>query len=156
MIINSNDIHKSQLKSHVKAIIKDCLPGNLGPLVGILSGIIWTKQNTKSKWMVSFPVDSPFFPENLVFRFLEISKGYDIILAEEVEEFILFSMWKVNLEIEKQLYNFLKMIKERLIASQKFKTKVVNFPDIGYDPFFNINTPNDVEIAEKIYRNNLK
>ena len=40
--------------------------------------------------------------------------------------------------------------------TKKFKTRVVNFPDIGYDPFFNINTPNDVEIAEKIYRNNLK
>ena len=158
LIINSNDLNESQLKSHVKAIIKDCLPGNLGPLVGILSGIIWTKRNTKSKWMVSFPVDSPFFPENLVFKFLEISKGYDIILAEgggRVHP--VFSMWKVNLEIEKQLYDFLKNDQRKIDNfTKKFKTRVVNFPDIGYDPFFNINTPNDVEIAKKIYRNNLK
>ncbi len=157
LIINSNKENFSMATTTgVKAIVKDCLPGNLGPLVGILTGIKWTKQKTKSKWMVCFPVDSPFFPENLVSKFLENSEGYEIILAEgRGRVHPVFSMWKINLEIEKQLYNFLKDDQRKIDSfTKKFKTRVVNFSDIGYDPFFNVNTPNDIEIAKKIYKNN--
>ena len=54
-------------------IIPDCLSGNLGPLVGVLSGLKWLEKNDDSfcNWLVIFPVDSPFFPENLVQCFFE-------------------------------------------------------------------------------------
>ena len=38
--------------------------------------------------------------------------------------------------------------------TKKFKTRVVNFPDIGYDPFFNVNTPGYLLKAEMIYAKN--
>ena len=69
LAINSNQ------KSFDKKIeiIPDCFSGNLGPLVGVLSGLKWLKKNNYSfsSWLITFPVDSPFFPENLVQCFFE-------------------------------------------------------------------------------------
>ena len=48
-------------------------------------------------------------------------------------------MWDLNLE--KDLENYLKKVQEKLkILLDKKKTKVVKFENFGYDPFFNINT----------------
>ena len=41
-------------------LVPDCQVGNLGPLIGILSGLLWTKKNN-FEWLMVFPVDSPFF-----------------------------------------------------------------------------------------------
>ena len=158
LIINSNKPKSSWVGFGVEEIINDCMSGNLGPLVGILSGLKWAKVNTKSDWLVSFPVDSPFFPEDLVFKFLEKSNNCDILMAESVGRIHpVFSMWKINSRIENELYNSLKN-NERKIDSftKKFKTGVVKFPDIGYDPFFNVNTLEDLEEAKTIYRGFLK
>ena len=59
LAINSNQ----KLSSNKIEIIPDCLAGNLGPLVGILSGLKWLEKNNDSfsNWLVIFPVDSPFF-----------------------------------------------------------------------------------------------
>ena len=34
-------------------LVPDCKPGNLGPLIGILSGLLWTKKNN-SEWLMVF------------------------------------------------------------------------------------------------------
>jgi molybdopterin-guanine dinucleotide biosynthesis protein A len=36
------------------------------------------------------------------------------------------------------------------LFSKKIKTRVVNFPFIGYDPFFNVNNLDDLKKAEGI------
>ena len=35
--------------------------------------------------------------------------------------------------------------------TKNFKTKVVNFPIIDYDPFYNINNLEDLSVAEEIH-----
>ena len=37
------------------------------------------------------------------------------------------------------------------LFSKKIKTRVVNFPFIGYDPFFNVNNLEDLNKAESIF-----
>ena len=77
LIINSKN--KNLRKNYI--IIPDCIPGHLGPLVGILSGLKWLRNNSKTnKWLNVFPVDSPFFPSNLVecfFNNLNDEKNFD-------------------------------------------------------------------------------
>ena len=41
----------------------DTIPGFLGPLAGILSGLRWA-QNLNSDCLISVAADTPFFPEN--------------------------------------------------------------------------------------------
>ena len=66
VVINSNINLNKELKSNVK-VFPDQLPGYLGPLSGIFSGMKWAKKNfSDCKWIASFPVDSIFFPKNFV------------------------------------------------------------------------------------------
>ena len=47
-------------------VIEDCIKGQLGPLVGILTAMKWVKENKKDyRWVASFPCDTPFFDINL-------------------------------------------------------------------------------------------
>ena len=60
-------------------------------------------------------------------------------------------MWNVDFQLESKIENLLKNGERKIDkVCKKFKTRVVNFPDIGYDPFFNINTPQDLETASRI------
>lgn len=156
IIINSNNPINNSNNLNFYEIVKDCIPGNKGPLVGILTGIKWAIKHTKSSWIVTFPVDSPFFPDNMVLRFLEESDGYDVLIAKSLRRIHpVFSMWRVSSEIEEQLENSIRKDERKIDrVTKKFKTKVVNFKYIRYDPFFNVNTINDLEKAKIIYEKN--
>ena len=152
IIINSNLAREHFQNLNYNALLSDCIPGSLGPMAGILTGIKWVRKNTKKKWLVCFPVDSPFFPKNLVMEFLLESKGQQVVLAESLGRLHpVFSMWNIGFELESKIEHLLKNGERKIDKiSKKFKTRVVNFPDIGYDPFFNINTPEDLETANRI------
>ena len=59
-------------------------------------------------------------------------------------------MWSLDLiePLRKAITNDTRKIDE---FTKKIKMKVVNFPIIDYDPFFNINNENDLLIAKKIF-----
>ncbi len=151
LAINSNQkFYKKKIE-----IIPDCFSGNLGPLVGILSGLKWLKKNNNSfcNWLVIFPVDSPFFPKNLVQCFFENLKDEKIVMAKCKDRLHpVFSMWHIdNLDL---LEKFLMEGGRKIdLFSKKIKTRVVNFPFIGYDPFFNVNNLDDLNKAESIFNN---
>ena len=55
--------------------VKDCIEGQLGPLVGILTAMKWAKENlTKCSWIATFPCDTPFFPESIIKNFIRESE----------------------------------------------------------------------------------
>ena len=132
-------------------LVPDCQVGNLGPLIGILSGLLWTKKNN-FEWLMVFPVDSPFFPNNIVESFVDGLKDQKIIMAKSNNKLHpVFSMWNVDLisELEFAIENDQRKID---ILTKKIPTRLVNFNNIGYDPFFNINNLDDLNRAEQIYK----
>ena len=55
--------------------VKDCIEGQLGPLVGILTAMKWAKENSpKCSWIATFPCDTPFFPKVLFQNLLKNQK----------------------------------------------------------------------------------
>ena len=95
LAINSNQ--KPSDNKH--EIVPDCISGNLGPLVGILSGLKWLEKSDDSfsNWLVIFPVDSPFFPENLVQCFFENLRDEKIVMAKcKGRLHPVFSMWHTD------------------------------------------------------------
>ncbi len=153
IIINSNSC---QIKKGYKKfpVLKDLFSGNLGPLAGIYTGLEWLKRNKKGvKWLFSFPVDSPFFPENLVETFLHNCNDEKIIIAKSGSNtHPVFAMW--HIDVTKQLKNSLQKKNLKIdVFTKNFKFKVVNFPIFDYDPFFNINNELDLLNAEKIQQN---
>ena len=154
LILNSNEEIEKYKEIFGTKVLKDCIPGNLGPLVGVLTGLKWVLKNSQSRWLATFPVDSPFFPENLVSKFMEESHGKEILIAKRDERIHpVFAMWKVSKKLELELEKSLKNEERKIMDfTKKFKTRLVKFPDIGYDSFFNVNTPEDLKKAERIFQ----
>ena len=131
-------------------LVPDCISGNLGPLVGILSGLKWAKKQN-FKWLMVFPIDSPFFPYNIVKIFFENLKNEQVVMAQSSNRLHpVFSMWDVNL-IEDLEFFLTKGERKIDLFTKKIKSRLVNFPVIGYDPFFNVNNEEDLRKAEVIY-----
>ncbi|MDC0247709.1 molybdenum cofactor guanylyltransferase [Pelagibacteraceae bacterium] len=134
--------------------VKDCIDGQLGPLVGILSAMKWAKENSpKTSWIASFPCDTPFFPESVILKFIEESKKKESLIlcaSSHGRKHNIFGLWSIKLY--DKLYDDLVINKIRKVEDW---TKVNNIKNIefkfkDYDPFFNINTLEDLEIAKKL------
>ena len=149
VFINSNNLEQYNFKGMKIDVVKDCMNGFLGPLVGVLTGMKWLRaKNRDFTHLMSFPVDSPFFPNDIVLKFGIYKNKYQIISANSSNRnHPVFSLWDLKLEeeLEFSLRNGTRKIDE---FTRKKKTKVVKFKNFGYDPFFNINTEEDLNTAE--------
>lgn len=151
LAINSNS--KVFLKNQLEyRILPDCIEGSLGPLVGVLTGLEWLCSYKKIEWLVTFPVDTPFFPKNLVEKFSHnISKELIVVAKSNGRTHPAFAMWNIKI-----IDTLRRSIKQNLLKidefTKKINLKVVNFENIEYDPFFNINSEIDLLEAKKIYK----
>ena len=148
LALNADDLKSEKFNIE---LVPDCRVGNLGPLVGILSGLIWAKKNN-TEWLMVFPVDSPFFPKNIVQSFISGLKDEKIVMAKSNKKIHpVFSMWNVSLisDIQLAIKNDQRKID---LLTKKIPTRLVNFNNIGYDPFFNVNNLDDLEKAKRIYK----
>ncbi len=148
VIVSNNQTFKEYI------IIKDCIDGQLGPLVGVLSAMKWIKKNNRSyEWIATFPCDTPFFNISLVDEFIKASKLNDGLLyfaKSDQKRHNVFGLWSLKLietlEIDIMKNNHRKV--ERW--ANKIGVKTINIPYKDIDPFFNINTKDDFAEAEKI------
>jgi len=134
--------------------VKDCIGGQLGPLVGILTAMKWARENShKYSWVATFPCDTPFFPESIISKFIEESKKKESLIlcaSSHGRQHNIFGLW--SLDLYDKLYNDLVNNKVRKVQDW---TKINNIKNLefkfkDYDPFFNINTAKDLEFAKKL------
>ncbi len=149
--INSNTLDNNR-KFNDLVVLNDSISGYLGPLVGVLTGLEWLKSRKENfTWLITIPVDSPFFPDDIVNSFVQNLGDEKIIVAKSKEQIHpVIALWSLDLiePLRKAITNDTRKIDE---FTKKIKMKVVNFPIIDYDPFFNINNENDLLIAKKIF-----
>ncbi len=133
-------------------VIPDVFANNMGPLAGIHAGLSWMQTNApKAEWLVSFASDTPFFPENLTETLLNAAESSRLVSATSKQKLHpVFALWHISLkpEIEAVLQTGEA---PRLLDWMKAQGALeVDFPADAYDPFFNINTPQDLYAAEPI------
>ena len=127
---------------------------NLGPLGGILSAMKWVKDNDKKyQWIASFPSDTPFFKFENFYDFLERvnEKESELFFMKSGEKrHNIFGLWSVNLvdQLNKDLETGTRKVER---WANDVGVKIINMTFEKKDPFFNINTKEDLEIAEKIF-----
>ena len=159
VIIITNQKNEFFLKKNL-ITVEDCIKGQLGPLVGILTAMKWAKENLKEcSWIATFPCDTPFFPETIVQKFIEKSKEKDSLLlcaSSHGRKHNIFGLWSI--ELYEKLHDDLINNKIRKVQDWIEKNKITNveFNFEEYDPFFNINTLDDLEAAKKIIKNEKK
>ncbi|MFM7680665.1 MAG: molybdenum cofactor guanylyltransferase [Candidatus Fonsibacter sp.] len=155
LIITNNDIKFFNSKKINK--IED-YKKNLGPLGGVLSAMKWIKENNKKyKWISTFPSDTPFFKKKHLHDFLnnineEQSKLFFIKSNDKRHN--IFGLW--SLELLNRLEDDLVNKGERKVEdwANKVGVETINLEFKNNDPFFNINTKEDLEKAKEIIKNN--
>jgi len=134
--------------------VKDCIEGQLGPLVGILTAMKWAKENlSKCLWIATFPCDTPFFPESIIKNFIEESEKKESLIlcaSSHGRKHNIFGLWSLDLydKLKDDLIN--KRVRKVQDWTEKNKIKNLEFKFKDYDPFFNINTEEDLEFAKKL------
>jgi len=134
--------------------VKDCIEGQLGPLVGILTAMKWAKKNlSKCSWIATFPCDTPFFPESIIKSFIEESEKKESLIlcaSSHGRKHNIFGLWSLDLydKLKDDLIN--KKVRKVQDWTDKNKIKNLEFTFKEYDPFFNINTHEDLEFAKKL------
>ena len=126
---------------------------NLGPLGGILSSMKWVKKKNKSyKWIASFPSDTPFFNKIIFNNFLKKVNEKEselFFMNSNKKRHNIFGLWAVDLidQLEKDLENGSRKVEN---WANKIGVKTINMSFEKNDPFFNINTKEDLKKANKI------
>jgi len=153
IIIITNQDNEFFFKNNLTTV-KDCIEGQLGPLVGILTAMKWAKENlSKCSWIATFPCDTPFFPESIIKSFIEESKKKESLIlcaSSHGRKHNIFGLWSLDLydKLEDDLIN--KKVRKVQDWTDKNKIKNLEFKFKDYDPFFNINTEEDLEFAKKL------
>ena len=117
----------------------------------------WAKENlNKCSWIATFPCDTPFFPESIIKSFIkEAEKKESLLLSASSHgrKHNIFGLWSLDLydKLEDDLIN--NNIRKVQDWTEKHKINNVEFKFEKYDPFFNINTLDDLEAAKKIIKN---
>ena len=137
------------------SITKDFKNG-LGPLGGVLTAMKWIKENKrKYKWISTFPTDAPFFTIKELKYFYEnidIDKSKLFFIKNKNTRHNIFGLW--SLELIEQLENdLLKGERKVEVWADSIGVKTVNIDYKKTDPFFNINTKEDLKKAIKILEN---
>ena len=153
VIIVTNQDNEFFSKNNLTTV-QDCIEGQLGPLVGILTAMKWATENlNKCSWIATFPCDTPFFPESIIKSFIEESEKKESLIlcaSSHGRKHNIFGLWSLDLydKLKDDLIN--KKVRKVQDWTEKNKIKNLEFKFKDYDPFFNINTEEDLEFAKKL------
>ena len=153
LIIANDPINFMQSKKI--SITKDFQSG-LGPLGGVLTAMKWVKKKNKSyKWISTFPVDSPFFTKRelkLFYEKININESKLFFIRNKDTRHNIFGLWSLDL-IERLESDLLKGQRKVEVWADSVGVSIVNIDYKKPDPFFNINTKEDLKEAIKILKN---
>lgn len=138
-------------------LVPDTIPGKAGPLAGVLAALLDTAaSHPQATYVVTVPIDSPFLPEDLVSRLAASLDGAQAIAiaSSQGRDHPVFGLWPVA--IANDLENWLLDDEKRRMRDflARHTVRRVEFEMIKtsrgpLDPFFNINTPDDLKEAEQ-------
>ncbi|WP_158969055.1 molybdenum cofactor guanylyltransferase MobA [Chachezhania sediminis] len=137
-------------------VIPDSLPDYPGPLAGVLAGLDWAA-GQGAEAIVTAAADTPFFPGDLVARLVDVSSDMDVPLAlaatpdpeRGMSRHPTFGLWPVALrhDLRTALEGGLRKV---VLWTDAHNAATAVFSGGSYDPFFNVNTPEDLARAEEM------
>jgi molybdopterin-guanine dinucleotide biosynthesis protein A len=147
MVLNANG-ETARFSELGLPVIPDSVAGFAGPLAGVLAGMDWAATQGFDH-IVSAAADTPFFPQDLVARLCE--QGPLALAATREHGKIYrqptFGLWPVALrdDLRAALADGLRKV---VVWTDSHNAGQAVWPVGNVDPFFNINTPDDIAWAE--------
>ncbi len=157
MVINANG-DPARFAPFDLAVVPDSIGGFVGPLAGVLAGMRWAEAQTPAaEWIVTASTDAPFLPLDLTARLMAATAGDPrtiVLAASGGEVHPVIGLWPVALadDLETQLRAGVRKV---LNWTDRHASAVVDFPFLQLhgrviDPFFNANTPEELDEARAL------
>lgn len=135
-------------------VLPDSVEGHPGPLAGVLAGLDWAAGQGAGA-IVTAAADTPFFPPDLVARLRAAAGPCGLALAASADadgrlrQHPTFGLWPVALreDLRAALQGGLRKI---VLWTGRHGAGQADFPGGACDPFFNVNTPEDIARAEEL------
>ncbi|AWI86234.1 molybdenum cofactor guanylyltransferase MobA (plasmid) [Alloyangia pacifica] len=146
-------------------VLPDTIAGFPGPLAGVLAGLDWAAEQGADS-IVTVAADTPFFPCDLVPRLLLAAEEAPHLLAlactprsgdealksgggKKINRHPTFGLWPVSLrdDLRAALEGGLRKV---VLWTDQHGAGEALFPAEPFDPFFNVNTPEDLARAEAL------
>lgn len=141
-------------------LVSDTLPDHPGPLAGVLAGLRHAAATRPDgSHLLTVPADTPFLPHDLVAR---LTKAADdpaaiVVAASQGRAHPVVALWPLSLadDLEtwlgdpdnRRLQAFIERHPNRAVAFASMSTAIGDL-----DPFFNVNTPDDLASAERFLK----
>ena len=156
VIINANG-DPSRFADFGLPVVADSIAGLAGPLAGVHAGLEWAKTHASGvRSVITVASDTPFFPSDLVQRFLsEAGDDPGLLVAASAEGVHpVVGLWTLSLApaIEESLRRDMRRVGA---FAKEYGAKEVFFAPVRIgatlvDPFFNINRPEDLAHAKSL------
>ncbi len=155
LAINANG-DPTRFASYQAPVISDSIDGFVGPLAGVLAGLDWAAEQGADS-IVTAAADTPFFPADLVPQLQLAGEGmtHPLVLAATPDpekgqiRHPTFGLWPVALrdDLRAALTEGLRKV---VLWTDQHDGREAVFPVGSIDPFFNVNTPEDLSCAEEM------
>ncbi len=153
LVLNANG-DPARFANYGQPVVADSIGGFAGPLAGVLAGMDWAAENGFSH-IVSVAADSPFFPSRLVsgLRFACEAAGARLAMVHSPRpgggyfRQPTFALYDVALRgnLRAALHAGVRKVIE---WAEPLGCAPIVFEGFGEAAFFNINTPEDLALAE--------
>ena len=152
LIVSNNSLNFQSSEKITR--IEDYKKG-LGPLCGVLSAMKWINTNKRDyQWIATFPVDTPFFKRQILKDFIQninFNESDLFFIKSNNTRHNIFGLWSIKLldRLEKDLNDGERKVE---LWANNVGVKIINMEFPNNDPFFNINTKEDLEKAKEILK----
>jgi molybdenum cofactor guanylyltransferase len=155
LVLNANG-DPTRFAPFALPVAPDTVLGFAGPLAGVLAGLDWTVSHRPDcPYVVSVATDAPFLPVDLVARLAEpISEARADLscAASGGRSHPVFGLWPVRLREDLRRAVVDQGIRKVDFWTARHRLTTVSFPVQPLDPFFNANSPEDLETAAALLR----
>ena len=153
LVINTNSDNEAYRVLGLP-VVKDCVAGYLGPLVGILSALDWIHEHRpQCQWLASFSVDTPFITPDVVATLFAAVRREKTLLAtvrSGQRSHPVIGLWSLQLRDDLREQLLRQQLRKVDKWTQRHGIAIADFDTNPVDPFFNINSPADLETARKM------
>ena len=153
LAINANG-DPARLAGFGLPVLPDSLPDYPGPLAGVLAGLDWA-ETLGAPAIITAAADTPFLPTDLALRLIAAAGPSGLALAASpdatgtLQRHPTFGLWPVALrhDLRAALEGGLRKI---VRWTDLHQAGTAAFGATPFDPFFNVNTPEDLALAERL------
>jgi len=153
LVLNANG-DPARFASFGLPVVADSVPDFAGPLAGILAGLDWVAAHRpQTEWVVSVPGDCPFLPRDLVAQLhaARTAENTPLACAHSGDwRHPVVGLWPVALREDLRHAVTVENLRKIEVWTARHGVALADWPTDPVDPFFNVNTPEDVATATRL------